>query len=161
MIYGARFPHARLTDQQGGFAGKVRAQGFNVDFGRHGQHGVADVFEFFEADFRFFKLRQIFFVEHDNRRDARCITGHQTQAQKGFAESGPRGDDDHCLIDIGGQCFFAEGIGTKQYIAARMNLINTAIAGRGDGYFDLVTAGDVLFFAFTHAGKRGVVGQLD
>ena len=106
---------------------------------------------------RGFEFRQIHFIEHDERRDACRIAGDEAQVQERFAEGRLGRDDDNCLVDIGGEGFFAPRIGAEQHIAARQHFVNACVAGTGDTDIDFVTAGHILFLALAYANELRAV----
>ena len=147
IVDGTRLPHARLPDQQRGLAIQIRPQRLHIKFCRHRHDGITNRLKIGQAFLCCLKLRQVFFIEHDEWLDPRRFTGNQTQIQEHFGETRSWREDDDRLIDIGRECFFPPGIFAKQYVSARMDFIDACVPRARYADFNKITAGDILFLA--------------
>ena len=69
-------------------------------------------------------------------------------------------EQDHHLVDVGGEHLLAPLVGAEEEVAARADALDRALRGAGEAHLDEVAAGRVLALALARAHHLAAVGEL-
>jgi hypothetical protein len=91
----------------------------------------------------------------------RRLAGDEREVQERLAEGGPGREQDHHLVDVGGEHLLFHWSERKRQVPARADALDRALRGSGEAHLDEVAAGRVLALALARAHDLAAVGELD
>jgi hypothetical protein len=104
-------------------------------------------------------LGQVGLVERDDHRQPRRLARNQAHVEERLAEGRLGGEENHHLVDVGGDRLLFPLVGAVEKVAAGADALDRSLRGAGEAHLDEIAAGRVLALALAGADDLAPVGE--